>query len=108
MTYTVWQHTELEMTSLANQAKELIIFALANEDLLKGDPEEIAGTYVIVLHKQLLFGRLWDKLRGLKGDGLYFSVLKGVSCLIPSDGDEKKSESHLKVVPLSEGKKKDA
>jgi hypothetical protein len=106
MTYTtVWQYTETQMTELANQAKEQIIFALANEGLLKGDPEEIARTYVIVLHGKGYFGRLWDRWRGTDKEGLFFAVLKSVSGGVASDDGEEEKVPHLKVVPLP--KKKD-
>ncbi len=102
---TVWQYTETQMTEFANQAKEQIIFALAHEGLLKKDPEEIARTYVIVLHNKGVFGRLWDLWRGTDKDGLFFAVLKGVSTGVPSDDGKEQKEPHLKIVPMP--KKKD-
>ncbi len=105
-TYQLWQFTETDMTSLANQAKEQILFALANEDLLKGDPEEIASQYAIVLHKKGWLGSLWDRIRGTDKDGTFFAVVKSVSTGIPKyDGGEKEPKevkpkpNHLKSVP---------
>ena len=102
-TTTVYQYTEIQMTELANQAKEQIIFALANEGLIKGDPEAIAREYVIVLYKKNWLGRKWDKWRGIEEDETYFAVLKNVSLGVSTagDGEEKpKATVHqLKVVP---------
>ena len=107
MTYTqtVWQYSEAQMTELANQAKEHIIFALANEGLLKGDAEEISRTYVIVLHNKGVFGRIWDRWFGSDKEGLFLAVLKAVSGGVPRDEGEKEKVPNLKVVPLP--KKKD-
>lgn len=104
--YTVWQYTDTDLTALANQAKEQIISALANENLLKGDPEEIASQYVIVLYKRGFFGSLWDKFRGTDKDGTFFAVLKTVQHGISRDGGEEESEeepkpTHLKAVSKS-------
>jgi len=102
--YNVWSYTDVDVTSLANQAKEQIIYALHNEGLLKGDPEEIARSYVIVLYTKGLLGSLWDRWRGTKKDASYLGVLKAVSSHVPRGEDENRKPAHLKVVPMPEKK----
>jgi hypothetical protein len=99
----MYQYSEAALMELANQAKEQIIFALANEDLLNGDPEVIARDYVIVLYKKGWLGRHWDKFRGIKDDGSYFAVLKNIPLGVASDNDDEEKPKatirHLKAVP---------
>ena len=100
MSMRIFQYTDEQRIGLLNQAKEQIIFALAHEGLLKGDPEDISRHYVIVLYARGLFGRIWDRFRGIEksDDGLsYFAVMKAVN--YPMEDDERKG-SHLKVVPI--------
>jgi hypothetical protein len=109
--FTMYQYTEVQMTELANQAKEQIVFALAGEGLLKGDPEDVAREYVIVLHQRGFFGKMYDKFRGTDKDGTFFAVLKTVQYGASSGGSKpKKSEktkaTHLTAVPMP-GKKED-
>ncbi len=102
MTWTVYQYSEPELTSLANQAKEQLLFALSNEGLLKGDPHQIAREYAIVIHKKGWLGQLWDKWRGTDRDGAFFAVLKSVSTGVPSGDGEKEARprpTHLRSVP---------
>ncbi len=87
-TYTYY-NTEEQTTELANLAKELIIKALGDEGLLNGDPEKIAQEYVIVTYKKGRFGLIWDKFRGVKEEGTYLTILKGVP---GSNVDEKEDE----------------
>ena len=84
----IYQYSETDLTALANQAKDAILCALSNEDILKGDPLEIAQDYVIVIYKKGWFGRQWDKWRGLKDNETYMVVLKNISLDTPSDEDE--------------------
>ena len=104
-------YTEKEMTILANEAKEQIIKALAHDDLLKGDPDEICGTYVLSIYSKGFFGRTWDflRMRGAKKGAMYFAVLKSVYAIPEVDDDDddddgKEKKSLLKVVPISKGK----
>lgn len=100
-TMNMWTYSESDLTALANQAKEQIIFALGKEGLLKSDPEEIAREYVIVMYKKGWFGRQWDKWRGMEKDGSYFAVLKNVNSSAPRDDEETEEATvtHLKAVP---------
>ncbi len=94
--FTLYQYSDSDLTAFANQAKESIIFALANEGMLNGDPVEISQNYVIVLYKKGWFGRQWDKWRSIE-KGSYFAVLKNVRLDFPSDDEV---ETKAKVIPL--------
>jgi len=84
-------YSEIDLTALANQAKEAIILALANEGILTRDPLELAREYVLVMYRKGWFGRLWDKWRGIKEEECYLVVLKNVRLEeVPSDDDEPK------------------
>lgn len=106
----VYSYTEIQMTELANQAKEQIIFALCNEGLLKGDPEILSCEYVIVIHQKGLFGKIFDKFRGTDKDGLFFAVLKLVQDPAGNGSSKKPKKAkkgkatHLTAVPMSDKK----
>ena len=84
-------YSEIDLTALANQAKEAIILALANEGILTRDPLELAREYVLVMYRKGWFGRLWDKWRGIKEDDCYLAVLKNVRLELPSDDEPKEN-----------------
>ena len=90
---TLYQYSETELTALANQAKEAIIFALANEGILTRDPSEVTQNYVLVMYRQGWFGRQWDKWRGIEENVSYIAVLKNVRTDVPSDDDEEPEEN---------------
>ncbi len=110
---TTYMYTEVQMTELANQAKEQIVFALASEGLLKGDPEDISREYVVVLHQKGFFGKIYDRFRGTDKDGTFFAVLKSVQYGATSGGSKPKKEKKSKKVKATHltaplpGKKED-
>jgi hypothetical protein len=48
----------------ANTVKESVIFALEREGLLKEPAEAICAKYVVVVHKEGWFGRLFKRITG--------------------------------------------
>ena len=75
----LYSFTELELTKLANRVKEGLISTLASEGILVEDAESISGTYAVTITQPSFFGRVWCKVRGLKGDDLVICVVRSTN-----------------------------
>ncbi|KKN88885.1 hypothetical protein LCGC14_0244920 [marine sediment metagenome] len=74
----VYTYTGEDLDRLANQVKEALIAFLGDEGHLKLTQEEFedfCASHVVVLARSGVFGRLWDKLRGLQ-EGYIVTVMK--------------------------------
>jgi hypothetical protein len=65
----VYSYTNDDLNRLANQTKEALIAYLANEGHLdlpnQKEYEDFCASHVVFLARKGMFGRFWDKLRGL-------------------------------------------
>ncbi len=76
----VYTYTDEDLTRLANQVKESMLAFLVNEGHLALSVEEyedFCGSHVVLLARPGMFGRLWDKVRGLTDENYYIvTVMK--------------------------------
>jgi len=68
--------TDEQLTSNANQIKDIVIFQLEKEGLLNKPAKEICETYAVILHRRGFFGKIIDKMMGIEGDRLIISMVK--------------------------------
>ena len=66
------------VTEMMNQAKELIITELQNDGIIsdKYDTEKLAASYIVVLRKKGMFGKLFDKVFKTEKDSTYITPLR--------------------------------
>lgn len=60
---SMYSMTDSDMQIFANNVKDLLFNSLSDCGYLSGDPEKLAGEYVIVVHKPGWFGRMFDQIR---------------------------------------------
>ena len=76
---SVWSYTNDDLNMVANQVKEVVVAFLANEghlSLTQEEYEEFCASYVVVLARPGIFGKLWDKFWGLDKDHYIMTVMK--------------------------------
>ncbi len=75
----IYTYTQHDLDKLANEVKECLVMFLANEGhltLSQEEYEEFCASHVVVLARPGVFGKLWDKVRGLKEDYYLMTVMK--------------------------------
>lgn len=84
----VYSYTDEDLHKYANQVKEVLFASLANDGELEfethEDFERFCASYVVVMSRPGVFGRLWDKVFGSEG-GSIITVLKSA---LPSPGSK--------------------
>ena len=79
-----------DLTGFANDVREVVLCGLDKQSLLNGDLKEIISTTAIVVKPKGLFGRMFDKIRGIKDDKAIFLFVK----VLPLSEVEVKDPDH--------------
>jgi len=73
----LYTYDENQLSGLVNQAKEVLMEALvAEEKIDEKCASEVIKHYAIVICRKGWFGRVFDKVRGMKEDNLSILVVK--------------------------------
>ncbi len=73
-TVAVHSFTDEDLLRFANQVKEVLLASLTNEEVLDFDSteeyERFCASYVVVVSRPGMFGRLWDKVFGAENSSI--------------------------------------
>lgn len=78
MQFTTYSMTENNITEIINRARELFVESMVGEGYLTQEQgRELVSNYVIVVRRKGWWGKLFDKIKGIKEDvGMYMEVVK--------------------------------
>jgi len=73
---TSYMYSKEDLTTFANEIKETLLETMGKDGHINKDYEELCTKYILIINSKGMFGKLWDKLTGLKTDELRVTVLK--------------------------------
>lgn len=91
MEWQISSYSDLELTEVANQIKEILLLGLEKEGLIKNSAN-ISANYAIVVAKKNLLGRAVDLITGRKPEDDNLSRLILVKIVAPTLGDFKEPQ----------------
>ena len=88
----LYQYTDSDLTSLANQIKETVIQGLKDEGVLEESVNLLCARYVVVATETSAFGKFWNKVRGIKdANALRLVFLKTTDSIALKEKEEEQS-----------------